>query len=205
MELHRRRQGLIADRRSCTNLATTTEIDYSAFDALTFDCYGTLIDWETGILAGLWAALAAHRVDGTGYELLGAYADAEATLENGPYFPYREILVGGLRAIAASLGTTVADGEAAAFGGSVADWPAFRHPASAGSLAVGSWLRRGPGPTPVAQGIQLKEPPEETGSADILGANIAQLKALFSTDGLGITPGNPPVWAQGVVAGFDVR
>ena len=120
--------------------------------------YGTLIDWETGILAGLRAALAAHRVDGTGDELLGAYADAEATLENGPYFPYREILVGGLRAIAASLGTTVADGEAAAFGGSVADWPAFRHPASAGSLAVGSWLRRGPGPTPVAQGIQLKEP-----------------------------------------------
>ena len=55
MELHRRRQGLIADRRSCTNLATTTEIDCSAFDALTFDCYGTLIDWETGILAGLWA------------------------------------------------------------------------------------------------------------------------------------------------------
>jgi hypothetical protein len=55
MELHRRRQGLIADRRSCDNLATTTEIDYSAFDALTFDCYGTLIDWETGILAGLWA------------------------------------------------------------------------------------------------------------------------------------------------------
>ena len=55
MELHRRRQRLIADRRSCTNLATTTEIDYSAFDALTFDCYGTLIDWETGILAGLWA------------------------------------------------------------------------------------------------------------------------------------------------------
>jgi hypothetical protein len=83
MELHRRRQGLIADRRSCTNLATTTEIDYSAFDALTFDCYGTLIDWETGILAGLWAALAAHRVDGTGDELLGGYADAEATLENG--------------------------------------------------------------------------------------------------------------------------
>ena len=77
--------------------------------------------------------------------------------------------------------------------------PAFRHLASAGSLAVGSWLRRGPGPTPVAQGIQLKEPPEETSSADILGANIAQLEALFSTDGLGITPGNPTAWAQGVV------
>ena len=58
MELHRRRQGLIADRRSCTNLATTTEIDYSAFDALTFDCYGTLIDWESGIIAALQPLLA---------------------------------------------------------------------------------------------------------------------------------------------------
>ena len=83
--------------------------------------------------------------------------------------------------------------------------PAFRHPASAGSLAVGRWLRGGPGPTRVAQGIQLKEPPEETSSADILGANIAQLEALSSTDGLGITPGNPTVWTQAVVAGFDVR
>ena len=52
---------------------------------------------------------------------------------------------------------------------------------------------------------RLKEPPEETSSADILGANIAQLEVLSSTDGLGITPGSPTVWAQGVVAGFDVR
>ena len=111
----------------------TTDTDYSAFDALTFDCYGTLIDWETGLLAGLRAALAAHRVEGTDDELLEAYADAEATLENGPYLPYREILADGLRAIAARLGTTVTDGQAAAFGGSVADWPAF--PDSAAALA----------------------------------------------------------------------
>jgi 2-haloacid dehalogenase len=109
----------------------TTEIDYRAVDALTFDCYGTLIDWETGILTGLRAALAAHRVDGTDDELLEAYADAEATLEYGPYLPYREILAGGLRAIATRLGTTVGDAEAAAFSGSVADWPAFLDSAAA--------------------------------------------------------------------------
>jgi 2-haloacid dehalogenase len=103
----------------------TADIDYSAFDALTFDCYGTLIDWETGLLAGLRAVLAAHRVDGTDDELLEAYADAEATLEKGPYLRYREILAGGLRAVAARLAITVTDGEAMAFGGSVADWPAF--------------------------------------------------------------------------------
>ena len=33
-------------------------IDYGRFEALTFDCYGTLIDWETGILAGLRKSLA---------------------------------------------------------------------------------------------------------------------------------------------------
>src|ERR1035437_1159991 len=122
-----------AARRSCDNLGMTTDIDYSAFDALTFDCYGTLIDWETGLLAGLRAALAAHRVDGTDGELLQAHAGAEATREKGSYVPYREILASGLRAIAARLGTTVTDGQAAAFGGSVADWPAF--PDSAAALA----------------------------------------------------------------------
>jgi len=58
-----------------------TDIDFGAFDALTFDCYGTLIDWETGILAGLRSALAAHGVDAPDEELLESYANAEATLE----------------------------------------------------------------------------------------------------------------------------
>ena len=34
-------------------IQTMTDLAYGAFDALTFDCYGTLIDWEAGILAGL--------------------------------------------------------------------------------------------------------------------------------------------------------
>ena len=102
-----------------------TDIDYGAFDALTFDCYGTLIDWETGILAGLRSALAAHGVDAPDEELLESYANAEATLEAGPYLRYREILARGARAIATSLGSTLTDDEADAFGGSVADWPAF--------------------------------------------------------------------------------
>jgi 2-haloacid dehalogenase len=111
----------------------TTDIDYGAFDALTFDCYGTLIDWETGILAGLRVALASHGVDGADDELLERYADAEARLESGPYLRYREILAGGLRSIASGLGTTATDAEAATFGGSVANWPAF--PDSSAALA----------------------------------------------------------------------
>jgi 2-haloalkanoic acid dehalogenase type II len=102
-----------------------TDIDYGAFEALTFDCYGTLIDWETGILAGLRAALAPQGVDAPDDDLLEGYAEAEAHLESGPYLRYRDILGGGLRSIATGLETTVSDDEAAAFGGSVVGWPAF--------------------------------------------------------------------------------
>jgi 2-haloacid dehalogenase len=103
----------------------TADLEYGAFDALTFDCYGTLIDWETGILAGLRTALASHGVDAADDELLEAYAAAEARLEGGPYLPYRTILAVGARSVAEGLGVEIENGEAAAFGGSVGDWPAF--------------------------------------------------------------------------------
>jgi 2-haloalkanoic acid dehalogenase type II len=102
-----------------------SDLDYGHFDALTFDCYGTLIDWETGILAGLRAALAPHGVDGPDDDLLEAYAAVEAKLESGPYLPYRTILAMGARKVASGLGTELTDDEATAFGGSVGDWPAF--------------------------------------------------------------------------------
>jgi 2-haloacid dehalogenase len=102
-----------------------TELDYGAFDALTFDCYGTLIDWETGILAGLRTALAAHGVDASDDELLEAYAAAESRLESGHYLPYRTILAAAARSVGQGLGVEISDDEASAFGESVGDWPAF--------------------------------------------------------------------------------
>jgi 2-haloacid dehalogenase len=112
-----------------------TELDFGAFDALTFDCYGTLIDWETGILAGLRTALGSAGVaNAADDELLESYANAEATLEAGPYLRYREILARGAEAIASSLGVKLPTEAADTFGGSVADWPAFpdSHDALAG-------------------------------------------------------------------------
>jgi 2-haloacid dehalogenase len=102
-----------------------SDLDYGAFDALTFDCYGTLIDWETGILAGLRAALAPHGVDAPDEALLEAYAAVEARLESGPFLPYRTILAVAARSVAKDLGVEITDEEAATFGGSVGDWPAF--------------------------------------------------------------------------------
>ena len=102
-----------------------TTLDYGAFDALTFDCYGTLIDWEAGITAGLRRILAGHDVDVDDERLLESYAAAEARLEAGRYLPYRTILAACARAVAKEFGVEVSDDEAVAFGGSVGDWPAF--------------------------------------------------------------------------------
>jgi 2-haloacid dehalogenase len=98
---------------------------FDRFDALTFDCYGTLIDWEAGILAGLRRVLGPHGVATANDELLEAYARAEADLEAGPYRPYREILGEGLRRVARGHGVEASAEEVAAFGGSVGEWPAF--------------------------------------------------------------------------------
>ncbi len=102
-----------------------TEIRFEDFDALTFDCYGTLIDWEAGIAAGLRATLGPHGVTATDEELLEAYAAHEARLEAGDYLTYREVLAGSLRGVAADLSVTPTEQELTAFSESVAAWPAF--------------------------------------------------------------------------------
>lgn len=108
-------------------------VDFRRFEALTFDCYGTLIDWEAGIAAGLRAILAARGVDAADEDLLARYARHEAAVEAGPYARYREVLARSLRGVCAELGVEPTPAEATAFGGSVGDWPAF--PDSPGALA----------------------------------------------------------------------
>jgi 2-haloacid dehalogenase len=108
-------------------------IDFSRFDVLTFDCYGTLIDWEAGILAALCTALEAHGVAGDDEDLLARYARHEAAIESGPYLRYRDVLSGGMTAVCRDLGFEPTADEVVAFGASVGDWPAF--PDSADALA----------------------------------------------------------------------
>jgi 2-haloacid dehalogenase len=110
------------------------DFDLSRFDALTFDCYGTLIDWETGIARGLTAVLRAHGLPADEDLLLETYAGFEAGAEAGPYLTYREVLASSLRGVCSTFGVTPAPTEVEAFSGSVGDWPAF--PDSAASLAA---------------------------------------------------------------------
>jgi len=99
--------------------------DFDRFDALTFDCYGTLIDWERGILNALQPVLAPRAVDAGEDELLELYARHEAELEAGPYLRYRDVVAGSLLGLGTDLGHDIPDEEAAAFADAVGEWPAF--------------------------------------------------------------------------------
>ena len=101
-------------------------LDYGRFDALTFDCYGTLIDWESGIVTALRRVLDPRRIEPSDDELLEVFAGLEAPAEAGPYLRYRAILEHCVRGVAARYGIEIDDAEAAAFADSVGDWPAFR-------------------------------------------------------------------------------
>jgi 2-haloacid dehalogenase len=106
-------------------------LDLERFEVLTFDCYGTLIDWEAGILAELRPLLAAAGRALADDEVLERYAVHEAALEAGPYQPYRAILGGALRRLAGELGLTLEADAEADFAASVPRWPAFPDSAAA--------------------------------------------------------------------------
>ena len=101
------------------------EIDFSRFEAVTFDCFGTLIDWEQGILNALQPVLAPQGIDAGEDELLERYARHEAALEAGGYLPYRDVLAGSLRALCAELDVSASDDDAHVFAQAIAHWPAF--------------------------------------------------------------------------------
>lgn len=81
-----------------------------SFDIVTFDCYGTLIDWESGIAS---AFLDAARGDGITLQrenILRAYADIEPVVEHERYLPYREVLTETALRVAQSLDWPRTDG-----------------------------------------------------------------------------------------------
>jgi 2-haloacid dehalogenase len=113
-------------------------VDLTRYRALSFDCYGTLIDWEAGIAAvlGPWARAAGLDLDDE--RLLEAYAGNEAAVEREqPAARYPEVLATAFRRTGETLGRTVDDAWARRLGDSVPDWPAFGDSAAAlASLAT---------------------------------------------------------------------
>lgn len=109
-------------------------LDLEQFAALTFDCYGTLIDWERGLIAALRPWAQRHGLEASDDELLHAFAEIEAKHEVAtPDKLYSHILEAVFSDIAERFGVAADAEEIRAFGHSVKDWPAF--PDSAAALA----------------------------------------------------------------------
>jgi 2-haloacid dehalogenase len=104
----------------------------SQFKALSFDCYGTLIDWETGLLRALELLREQAGIDPE--DLLIAHGLIEHEIEEAfPSLPYSKLLEKVHGRLSERLGLAPDDGQAVAFGASVGDWPAF--PDSSEALA----------------------------------------------------------------------
>ena len=101
----------------------------SDFKALSFDCYGTLIDWETGLVD----ALRSLRDNGaSAEEILEAYGPIEHEIEvEQPGLPYSQLLERVHERLSDRFGVESDEVEAAKFGASVGDWPAFPDSAEA--------------------------------------------------------------------------
>ena len=101
------------------------------FKALTFDCYGTLIDWESGIASGLSELASRAAKPLSRDEILEAHARHESHQQKvTPAMPYDRLLQVVFKRLAEEWNASYSWDEAVAYGASVGDWPAFPDSAS---------------------------------------------------------------------------
>lgn len=115
-----------------TNQQRRRKMKLTDFKVLSFDCYGTLIDWETGIYAGYEPLVSKSGKSFTRDQVLEMHGRYEADQEaKTPKFLYPEILAAVFPQVAHELGVKTTDAESVKFGKSVPNWPAFPDTAEA--------------------------------------------------------------------------
>jgi 2-haloacid dehalogenase len=97
-------------------------LDFSRFEILTFDCYGTLVNWEDGILRCLHRVLRTHGKDTDARAILQLYGDFEALAEQGKYRRYREVLQSVVQQFGERLGFVPSEQEVGSLPESLPEW-----------------------------------------------------------------------------------
>jgi len=89
--------------------------------ALTFDCYGTLIDWQTGIVSALAPVLPAVKPEA----IIKALGEIEREVESGAWAPYRAVCADVVRRMSERFGVTLKPGHERVLAMSIKNWPVF--------------------------------------------------------------------------------
>jgi 2-haloacid dehalogenase len=100
-------------------------LDFTRVKVLTFDCYGTMIDWETGIFSALRPILASHEKKITDREVLDLYSELESSAEQGEFRRYRDVLQSVVRGFGERLGFSPTNAEVRSLPESLANWQPF--------------------------------------------------------------------------------
>lgn len=95
------------------------------YDVITFDCYGTLIDWDRGIADAFAAAVAAHGGNLEAGRALETYERIEPAVEAERYRSYREVLTESARRVASDLGWALPESSAGFLAESLPSWRPF--------------------------------------------------------------------------------
>lgn len=100
-------------------------LNFAQFRLVSFDCYGTIIDWETGIFSALRPILAAHGKTIEDSELLRLYSELESDAQQGEFHPYREILQSVVRGFGKLLAFHPTESQIRSLPESLPNWPPF--------------------------------------------------------------------------------
>src|SRR4051812_18953881 len=100
-------------------------LNFDQFSVITFDCYGTLINWEVGILGALQPILKKHGRNLSDAGVLELYSTFEPQIQSGEYKPYRQVVAEKVRRVGAKLGFTPKQQKIDSLGESIKDWPPF--------------------------------------------------------------------------------
>jgi 2-haloacid dehalogenase len=100
-------------------------LDFSRFECLSFDCYGTLIDWESGILGYLRPLLRSKGCDVSDERILDLYSEFEPRQQDLAYRRYREVLASVVRDFGGEFGVDFTEKEVDGLANSISAWKPF--------------------------------------------------------------------------------
>ena len=109
-------------------------LDFNQFEWLSFDCYGTLVDWETGISGTADEVLASHGVRMSREEILALFAEVEPRVQQGTggFLKYRDVLRRVMGLMGSELGVEFSESELGCLADTLPEWPVF--PDTVGAL-----------------------------------------------------------------------